>query len=182
MAMSQNEAAQSLREVAEAQKRSAEAYGYNQSAPYFFIWGLAWAIGYGGEALFRPYLGWIWTGVVLAGVAASILISMMQNNRHGRSGWRTGVLFVVFYAFTFSLFAVMHPTDNFQVGAYFPLLFAALYTGIGLWLGMRYVIVGAVLAAATLGAYFFLHDYFFLRMAIVGGGSLILTGFWLKRA
>jgi hypothetical protein len=182
MSLSPTEAAQSLRDVADAQKRSAEAYSYSQSAPYFFIWGLAWAAGYGGEAFLLRYPGWIWASVVLAGMAASLLTAMVQNRRRGRSGWRMGVLFFVIYAFTAALFAVMRPVNGIQVGAYFPLLFAALYVGVGLWLGLRYIIVGVVLAAATMCAYFFLHDYFFPWMAIVGGGFLILTGFWLRQA
>ena len=58
----------------------------------------------------------------------------------------------------------------------------AIYAAIGLWLGLRYILAGAFMAAATLGAYFFLREYFFFWMALVGGGSLILTGFWLRRA
>jgi hypothetical protein len=43
------------------------------------------------------------------------------------------------------------------------------------------VILAAFLAAATLGAYFFLKDFFFVWMALVGGGSLLLAGLWMWR-
>ena len=32
----------------------------------------------------------------------------------------------------------------------------------------------------TLGAYFFLKDFFFVWMALAGGGSLLLTGLWMR--
>jgi hypothetical protein len=50
------------------------------------------------------------------------------------------------------------------------------------WLGLRYLVVGAALAALTLLCFFFLREHFYAVMAFAGGGALILTGFWLRRA
>jgi hypothetical protein len=91
------------------------------------------------------------------------------------------LLFVVIYAFSFSLFAILRPSA-LQIGAYWPLLCAALYAGIGLWAGVRYVVVGGLLAVLTLFGFFALRNQFFGVMAIAGGGSLVLTGLWLRRA
>lgn len=179
------EAAQTLKAIDDAGRRSAELYGYSLSAPYCFIWGAAWILGYGGEAfLARPLAGWTWIGVEVAAFALTMQVSIRQAAR-GRArsgGWRIGALFAIIWLFTWALFAILHPATDYQVGAYFPLLFAAIYASIGLWLGVRYILVGAFMAAATLGAFFLLREYFFVWMALVGGGSLILTGFWLKRA
>lgn len=177
------EAAQSLKTIDDAGRRSAEFYGYTRSATYFFIWGLAWVVGYGGEA-FAPFAErkWIWAAVTLLGLAATMNLSIRQAARGRRGGWRIGALFAIIYLFTFGLFAILRPVNDYQIGTYFPLLFAAIYAAVGLWLGVRYVLVGAFMAVATLGAYFLLRDYFFVWMALVGGGSLILTGFWLRQA
>ncbi len=179
MSLSPNEAAQSLREATVIQKRSAEVYGYSLCAPYFFIWGLVWVAGYAGQALAPARTGWIWPGSVLAGILATVVAGKMQKMR---PHWRVGAAFGLIFAFSCALFAVIPPRNDLQAGAYWPLLFAALYAGVGLWFGTRYMIVGAILAAAALGGYFFLPGIFFLWMALVGGGSLILTGFWLRRA
>lgn len=37
------------------------------------------------------------------------------------------------------------------------------------------------MAALTLGGWLWLLEIFVLWMAFVGGGSLILTGFWLRK-
>jgi hypothetical protein len=43
------------------------------------------------------------------------------------------------------------------------------------------VAAGVVIAALTLGGFFFIPRYFLLWMAAVGGGALMLAGFWMER-
>jgi hypothetical protein len=55
------------------------------------------------------------------------------------------------------------------------------YCLIGIWVrGARMLMAGMTLAALTLFGFFFLKQYFALWMAVVGGGGLVLGGFWLK--
>jgi hypothetical protein len=182
------QASDALKQAAATERRSADAYNYDQSAPYCFIWGAVWLLGYGAEALIprtNPYwvwLGWWWLGLSLAGALASLAIGRRQNARRSGKSWRMGALFLILWLFTFALFAVLHPRNHLQIGAYFPLLFAAIYAAIGLWLGLRYILVGVFMAVVTLCAYFYLREYFFLWMALAGGGSLLLTGLWMRRA
>jgi hypothetical protein len=186
--ISAQQASNALKEAAAAERRSADAFNYSQSAPHCFVWGVVWLLGYGAEALIPPahpgwtWLGWWWVGLSLAGAAASAAIGRGQGiSRPGKS-WRMSVLFLIVWLFTGALFAVLHPQSDLQVGAYFPLLFAAIYAAIGLWMGLRYILVGVFMAVATLGAYFYLREYFFHWMALVGGGSLLLTGLWMRQA
>ena len=142
-------------------------------------------LGYGAQALgghSGPWLNWWWPGLAVAGALASMAIGRTQGRRNSKSGARFGLLFVIIWLFVAAIFAVLAPRSTLQVGAFFPLLFAAIYAAIGLWLGLRYILVGAFMAAATLIAFFFLRDVFFFWMAPVGGGSLLLTGFWLRQA
>jgi hypothetical protein len=186
--ISAQQAAEALKEAAAAEQRSRAAYSYSKGAPYFFVWGIVWLLGYGAEALVplahlsRNWVGWWWTGLTIAGVAASLFIGRRQASRNGRPAWRTAMLFLIIWLYFFASFSVLPPHSEQQVGAYIPLLFAAIYAAIGLWLGLRYILVGIFMAVATLAAYFLLGDYFFFWMALVGGGSLVLTGFWLQRA
>ena len=185
--ISAEQASNALKEAAAAEQRSRNAYSYSQSAPHCFVWGVVWLLGYGAEALIPhahpgwPWLGWWWNGLTMAGAVVSILIGRRQNVRRPGMSWRIGALFGIMWVFTIALFAVLHPSHDFQVGAYFPLLFAAIYAAMGLWMGLRYILVGVFMAVATLGAYYYLREYFFHWMALVGGGSLFLTGFWMRR-
>jgi hypothetical protein len=185
--ISAEQAAQALKEADATERRSFEAYSYSLAAPYCFIWGLVWLLGYGAEALFpreHPawmWMGWWWMVISMAGALASVLIGRRQNARRPGKSWRMGVLFGIMWLFSFFLFAIWHPTD-IQIGAYFPLLFSAIYAAVGLWLGLRYILVGVFMAVSTLAAYFTLREYFFHWMALVGGGSLLLTGLWMRKA
>jgi hypothetical protein len=186
--ISAEQASQALKAAAAAEHRSRAAYSYSQSAPHCFVWGAVWFLGYGAEALgplaHLPgiWVGWWWMALTFAGAAASIVMGRRQASRNGRPTWRFGSLFLIIWLYFFASFSVLHPHSDQEVGAFIPLLFAAIYAAIGLWLGMRYILVGAFVAAATLGAYFFLREYFFFWMALVGGGSLVLTGLWLRQA
>ncbi len=186
--ISAEQASEALKDVAITEKRSRAAYSYSLSAPHCFVWGAVWFLGYGAEAIApqahlpASWAGWWWMAVTIAGAAASTVVGRRRAVRQGRPAWRFGALFLIIWLYFSASFAVMHPRDDLQIGAYIPLLFAAIYAAIGLWLGLRYILVGIFMAAATLGAYFFLREYFFFWMALAGGGSLILTGFWLQRA
>jgi hypothetical protein len=186
--ISAEQASNALKEAVATEQRSRAAYSYSLSAPYCFLWGTVWLLGYGAEALFplgHPawmWLGWWWFGLSMTGAVISVLIGRRQNARRPGMSWRIGVVFLIIWLFTLALFAVLHPRSDLQVGAYWPLLFAAIYAAFGLWMGLRYVLIGIFMAVSTLAAYFFMREYFFHWMALVGGGSLLLTGFWMRRA
>jgi len=175
------EASSALREAATTERRSAEALSYGRSAPYLILWGLIWIAGYGGMTVLKgPNVGWLWLILSAVGMGISIWIGNSYVESRGRAGWRAGLVFVIIAAFTFALFSVMPPTSELQVGAYSPLLLSAIYAIVGLWRGTRYILLGVFLAVVTLGAFFYLKDFFFIWMAVVGGGSLLLTGLWMR--
>ncbi|MEY4964503.1 MAG: hypothetical protein RL274_86 [Pseudomonadota bacterium] len=180
--ISAEQAANALKEADATERCSFEAYSYSMAAPYCFIWGLVWLLGYGAEALLpREHPAWMWMVISMAGALASVLIGRRQNARRPGKSWRMGALFAIHWIFSFFLFTIWHPTD-IQPAAYLPLLFAAIYTAIGLWLGLRNILVGVFMGVSTLVAYFYLREYFFHWMALVGGGSLLLTGLWMRKA
>ncbi len=182
MMISKQEARTALTDAENAARRSRELYGYSRSAPYCFIWGAAWFLGYMGQAVLPDAeVAWTWPIVLITAAGGCAVVGLSQKRRGGRTMGKVWLLFVVIYAFSFSLFAVFRPS-GLQIGAYWPLLCAALYAGSGLWAGVRYLIVGVILAVLTLFAFFELRDQFYTVMAIAGGGSLVLTGLWLRRA
>ena len=175
------EATDVLREAATTERRSAEAYSYSRGAPFLILWGLIWIVGYGGMAVLpEQQSSWLWLALSVVGIGVSIWLANAGAKARGQSGWRIGALVVIAFAFTYALFSILPPTNALQVGAFSPLLLSAIYAAIGLWRGLRFVLVGAFLAAITLGAYFFLKDFFFIWMALGGGGSLLLTGLWMR--
>ena len=84
------------------------------------------------------------------------------------------------YGFEMHL-TLMHPTAREQ-GAFIPLIISAIYAGAGVWVGLRYVVLGAIIATLTLFGFFEIQQHFALWMAAVGGGGLIVAGLWMRSA
>jgi hypothetical protein len=55
------------------------------------------------------------------------------------------------------------------------------YLVMGLWLGRFFLWLGLLVTATTLVGYYFVSDYFFLWMALTGGGSLIAAGVFIRK-
>ncbi len=195
MSLSPNEAAQTLGEIARTEKRSAEAHEYASASPNFLLWGLIWIAGYTGSHLLPNYgfvgaINWLWFGLTIIGVTGGRLIGQHQyrhrspeQQAEGRAiGFRIGMSSFAGFLFVGATIVVMRPADLAAIGAFVPLLVAFAYAVFGIWRGPRFLYVGIVVAALTLGGWLFLRELFMLWMALVGGGSLILVGLWLKKA
>jgi len=183
MSLSHQEAQESLKNVEQAERRSAQAYGYHASAPHLIIWGLVWFFGYGATDLRPDLAGIIWPGVILAGVAAGTFVGSRSRSGHGdpKQMWRFLGLALTIFVFIAATMAILQPASGAQQGAFVPLLVGAIYVAMGLWVGARFVAAGLAIIALTLGGYFLLREHFLLWMAFVGGGGLILAGFWFRR-
>jgi hypothetical protein len=194
MSLSPGQAAENLKEIEKTARRSAEAHEYAHSSPQFILWGLIWVAGYAGSYLLPNYgvshgINWLWFGLVVIGVVGSSVLGRRRYRdlapeaaaRGKAIGFRWGMTIFVFYAFMFATFAVMRPTNPAAIGAFVPLLIAAIYCVWGIWQGLRFLYAGIAVGALTLIGWFWLPQYFLPWMAAVGGSSLILVGLWLKK-
>jgi hypothetical protein len=182
MSLSFKEATESLAQAEEAHRHSAELYFYHRSSPHLMMWGGIWVVGYGGTYLISEYWPWLWGALILAGCIGGYLI----DHRHAdcasdRSGWRMAGAMAIAVTFAVCTYAIMWPVEGPQYTAFPALLTGAIHAAVGLWVGLRYFVTGVVVIALTLGGYYMIHgDLLLLWMAFVGGGSLILSGFWFR--
>jgi hypothetical protein len=139
----------------------------------------------------------IWVAIVTIGFIAGYLIAFRAEIRRAMQAgeainlaprraaawlrWTFSAIATIAAVFFAASLAVMSPVSPRQIGAFIPLIVAAGYALLGLWRGVRFIAVGAVLAGLTLGGFFLLPAYFGLWMAAVGGGALVLGGLWLRR-
>ena len=181
MPLSPADASAALAELQEAQSRSATLRGYQSAAPHLIIWGMVWFVGYIATALAPAWSGPVWLCLAIGGTAAGILAARADRPTGGKRaimGW----LLLIFFLFIGATFAIMRPAEPGQIGAFIPLVVAVAYAIAGLLGAARLLVLGAALAALTLGGFFALPAQpFLLWMAVVGGGSLVLGGLWLRR-
>ena len=180
MPLTHVEARDALRDIQRTGRASATTYGYGRASPHLIVWGIVWALGY-GICWFAPQYGVVWPPLVLLGVAASTWLGWQAKPSGTPYDWRYLTTSLAVLAFILALFAVMPPRTDAEISAFFPLLVALFYAIVGIWTrGTRLLVAGIVVAALTLAGFFFLPRYFTLWMAVVGGGGLILGGFWLR--
>ncbi|MDE2135203.1 MAG: hypothetical protein KGM97_02390 [Alphaproteobacteria bacterium] len=184
MPLSPKEAAETLTSVEQAARRSAQAFGYRNASPYLILWGLIWVAGYAGTDLRPEYANLIWAVLVVLGGTVSFFLGRHCERTVGtacyKGGWRMLGLFALVFAFMAATYSIMWPVHGLQFGAFPALLVGAIYCGMGLWLGLRFVVTGALVMGLTLVGFFFLREHFMLWMAFVGGGGLILAGVWFR--
>jgi hypothetical protein len=181
MPVSQTEAAEALHDISQTERRSSAAYGYRLAAPHLILWGAIWFIGYGAPAV-GIESSYLFPALSAVGVIGSFWIGSRSKPEAARkSDWRYWATAVAVFVYIAALFAILPPKDTLQVGAFFPILVALFYALIGIWgRAPRMLIAGVAIAALTLIGFFFLKSWFGALMAVVGGGGLVLGGFWLR--
>ena len=181
MALSPDEAAQALSEIEAAETRSRTAYGYLIGGSYLILWGIIWVVCY-SLVDFRPKsVSMIWLVGCAIGVAVSVILGWRRGERAERRGWRAFVPATGYVVFAFLLLNILRPRSVEDSSIAVALIVSLAYVQIGVHLGDRLVLIGAGLAALSLAGYFWIPLHFHLYMAFVGGGSMILAGFWLRR-
>ncbi|MBI1328930.1 MAG: hypothetical protein GC166_03390 [Alphaproteobacteria bacterium] len=184
MALSPDQAQEALRDIAATERRSFEAYGYKAAAPFLILWGLIWIAGY-AVSDFAPLLsGKVWLALAVIGSLGSFIIGGRQKGggKTVRFDWRIAFTWLTGIVFFTALFAIMAPVDGRQMGAIFPLFIGTSYVVLGIWIGMRFVLAGLLIAALTLIGFYYVDQHFALWMAVLGGGTLTATGLWLRSA
>lgn len=186
MPLSRSEASDALRDIRKTERRAFSAYGYRAVAPYLMLWGVVWFAGYGGTDLWPWTASWLWPAVTLLGFLLSAAMGMSRKTgKAGQSsaiGWRIVGTWLIVALFIVGAIVLLKPKDGAQIGAFIALLVGATYGVIGLWGGARLAVAGFVICALTLAGYYTLHAHFGLWMAVVGGGTLMLSGLWLTKA
>jgi len=132
----------------------------------------------------------LWAVLMIGAVIAAMLIGRAQQRAAGgnpgnaeaeRFGWRYPAAMFLFFCFIGAVYTVMRPVSYAAQAAFVPLVVACVYAIMGLWIGWRFGVAGIVLAALTLGGFFYLPHHFLIWQGIAGGGALILAGFWFRK-
>ena len=189
MELSPEQAGSALRDIARAQRRLGIFSGYRYAAPHLWMWGLIWIAGYGATDLMPQVAGWIWLVLNVGGMAIGIAIGRHQMRTEARmrgepdgdvTSMRMIGISVAIVIFIFATFDMLRQQTPAQFGAFPVLLMGLLYALAGLWAGLRWSIVGLVLSAVSMLGYHFIVQHYMLWLGAAGGGTLILSGFWMR--
>lgn len=191
MNVTRDEAVEALATIEKAGGKVGRLKGYHHGAPHFVIWGLVWLVGNTATDLAPQWGGYAWLGSLVFGFVGTFLVgyrsargrtSTPADPRKRRYVLRFVALGVVFFLFFLSMSRIVQIENARQGGTLVSIIFPFLYMGAGVWMGWRLFAIGAVTAAAIMAGYVWVDDHYFLYMGVVGGGSLIAGGLWLRSA
>lgn len=189
--ISKDAAAEALAEIDGATTHIRELKGYETGAPYLILWGIVWVVGGSLNYLFPKSAAAIWNVATAIGFVATlwmILSSKMPHTDATTAKRRRAIALKVIgtvatmLAFAWITMWLIEPQARQYSLTFFGLLTAAVYVLMGIWMGLRYALAGIAVALAMIVGKLFFADMFSLWFAIFCGGSLILCGFWLRRA
>lgn len=174
------EAARALREIAVIRHRAAGFQDYQAESGQLLLWGLAYVIGFALSACFPDHLLTIWTTVVLTAVAIGAWLASRTAPEVIGIAWRYLAIIATFILFCVAFNIVFWPLAPEQGALLAPLLLSALYILRGIQLRPRYTVIGLALGSLCLVGYLWLLPVFWPWMSMACGGTLILSGLWLR--
>ena len=187
MTVTRNDAAAALHDVDSARRHSLTLFKYGLAGPYLLLWGVLWIVAGVVSALSPDNAGLGWLVVDIVGFAGTGYLIAIQSRRYGEGDGRnrlfrsvaTGAVLVAFVTLTLLVFA---PVSDVEVLMLITMVVAAIYAVAGCWMGARYAVVGAGLAALALGLFHLTPAHVPLMVPVLGGGTLILGGLWMRSA
>jgi len=183
MHLTKEEAAVALVAISRSREASRQAFRAHHGHYHLWLWGLIWiamamAAHFGGAAGMQRFSPWL----CLGGGAASFLIGWLQSGEVRAPVDRRFigiVIALVFYALLW--LSVLHPVPTTErLFTYLSLIVAQVYVVAGIWYDSYLSWMGLILTVLLLVGFFFFLPIFWIWVAIFGGGSLILGGFYVR--
>ncbi|MFM9828347.1 MAG: hypothetical protein ACKVOB_06310 [Sphingomonas sp.] len=176
MTISPADATDALAAVDDARKRGAILRGYSHSGTIAIAWGMVWLSGNLTMQLAPGAAAWVWrVGLVLA-IGYSVL------RRSEKNGWRAPLTALAMAAFLLLAEAMLGGVDARLHNALTSALVGLAYLMLGIWVGVRFAVLGAAIWGAVVLGWFLFPAALYVLMGLGGGGAFIITGLWLRRA
>ena len=160
----------------------------SSSGAYVFliIWGVVWLVGFlCSQFLPQSIGGYAWMIMDMLGgiVSAFVGIRMGRGVRSPSttaSGKRIGLFWFLLFLYVVAAIGVAWPADGRQIAMFIILFVMVGWIALGLLLSFASVWPGLVITALALIGYFLLPGIFYLWMAVLGGGGMIVLGLYIR--
>jgi hypothetical protein len=185
MDINPSEAESALASIRQTEDQMRKALNASGGAYQLIIWGVILMIGYTmnqfADRMPVAVVAGTWIAISVLGNALSLAISLrMARKFHHPLGARIGALWPIFILFGCLGAFFVHPSGPREINllAY---LFAMLWMAVmGLWVKLPLLWISLTFTGLMVFGYLVLPDYFFLWLAIVGGGAMIGSGLFLR--
>ena len=178
-----DEAAGQIADIEAISRAVRQSVYYRLAGEIMLIWGVLVAIGdllaqllprYGGGAT--------WVLLNAIGFAITLVLGGRARRRGYALDWRAPTAMLLFFGFGLLWSVGVGKFGPRELSVFWPTLFQFGYAVAGLWLGRAFVVLGVGVALLVTAGYFWAGPLFYLYLAIVNGGGLILCALWMRRA
>ena len=169
----------SIRQIMDRTRRTSGRYG----GWFMAIAGVMWLVGFtGSQFLPHEYIGWVWAVVSTLGTLAMVWVGIYARRHSSVKAspwWPFFLYWWVLGAFDLLLIWVFEIDDHAHIGLLILLTTGLGYVQFGALFHWFIGAVGILIAALAIAAFLIIPAYFYLAMAILGGGLLIASGLWM---
>ena len=191
MPISQDEARESLAQIEEASRRARKMIAYAGTDVIFMLWGAIWIAGYLCTHVAPGAAGWAWLILVAGGIAGTLVVSVRSSPVKGPLGIRIGFFWFLLFLYVDFWILLLWPfikVNGQEEGELLAKHFGAIaatvpmfaYVIMGLWLDHFMLWIGIAVTLLTAAGLFLFPAWFWLWMAITGGGTLLGTGLFIR--
>jgi hypothetical protein len=186
MQITPNEAEESLAAISFMMQKMRRTAA-NGGAHYFLIlWGMVWFFGFlGSQFLPDKITGYIWLVLDILGGFGSWLIGMLLNRRVRNTsvsvtGRRIGFFWLTLFIYCMLTVWIAMPLNGKQLAMFIIIFVMVGWIAMGLLLSFSVGRFALFITAVAFAGYFLFPEIFYLWMALLGGGTMIGCGLYIR--
>jgi len=184
--ISPNEAQEELAAIQRMAQKTRHSIAGGGASISLIITGIVWLVGFTAtQFLTGPLVASIWVGISIVGSVLATVMGIRAGRRvrsvsSAVTGKRIAIFWVLLVLFASASIAVARPTDGKQLTMLIILLAMIGQMGMGLLLSFASTWWTVPVVALALTGYFLVPVWFYLWMAILGGGGMIAFGLYIR--
>lgn len=201
MNISREDARDSLARIHETFSQTKKKIASSSTAPLLMLWGAIWFVAYLGTYVsylleFKVYCfrltsrvtvdidiaGMCWMVLVPIGIAASWIIGVRRAPVKSPQNKRFGFSWLILFIYAVIWLALLWPWNEYQISAFLASIPMFAYVVMGLWADRVLLWLGIVVTLLIIVGFFLFpfQPVFWLFMAVLGGGTLLGTGLYIR--
>ncbi len=186
MNISPDQAEEALADIQKIMQKTRHSIASSSFSTSLMITGIIWLTGFvctqflTGEIVVYIWIGMSILGSILASILGSRQSRLVRNPAAGATTKRVLLTWLLLTIYCLAAIVVAWPLDGKQMTIFIVLFVMIGWTIMGLSLLFTPVWPSVILVALVLAGYFFLPDFFYLIIGILGGGGMIALGLIIK--
>jgi len=186
MNVSPDEAQESLAAIQTITQKTRNSIASSGTYITLIATGIVWLIGFFcTQFLTGNIVAYIWVGLSILGTALGIVLGNRRGKRvrspaFSEPAKRAVTFWLQLIIFAIAAIVIARPTDGKQVTLFVVLFTMIGQSAMGLLLSFSVTWWALPIALLALAGYFLAPNYFYLWMAVLGGGGMIALGLYIR--